>query len=126
MSTAFSSHEGDSTASLTQMARALRATPFHFVTSSEISRHLELYMAPHDQISVFSTQPQQAADPSVMGLMNMTASFRHVFQADLHLSFLGWANFTPAEKIATYSDWWCRKLQKILFLWLTDRLVFRL
>ena len=116
----FPSHEGDRTACVSQMANALKATPFHYVASSDISKHLENYVAPHNLVSTFASLPYQTANKPLIGYMNMTATFRATVQTDDHLVYLGWQNYSPAERTAVYSQWFRRVLQQLLFSWLTD------
>ena len=103
------------------MANALKATPFHFVASSDISKRLENYVAPHNLVSAFATLPYQTANTPVMGYLNMIATFRATLLPDNHLTYFGWQNYSPAERTAVYSNWFRRVLQKLSFEWLTDR-----
>ena len=115
------SFEGDRSACLQQMAQALNATPFRYVTYAAASTTLQNYIAPHNLGKVFASTPDQAFETSVMGLMNMNATFISAFKTDSSLVYMGLNNYTPMERLGVYSDWFRKKLMEVSYQWLTDR-----
>ena len=113
--------EGDRSACLQQMAQALNSTPFRYVTYAATSTSLQNYIIPHNLGKVFASTPDQALETSVMGLMNMNATFIASFKSDNSLVYMGLDNYTAVERLGVYSDWFRKKLMEVSYQWLTDR-----